>query len=159
MAKEVNKNDGRTEEYAVSPINEDPTPSTSSEDGRKAHTRLSAESEDGRNRGQLGRDHHSGEEVGEAGPHRGLRRDGVGVGSLPSEGEGESGGHSHPVHSRDRGGLGLATAHGSEDCSHVGEGSGGRTPPWWQGRGDAVGNETGMGHERGVPQSFESGSW
>lgn len=76
-----------------------------------------------------GRDRHRGAEAAHhTGAHR--KRD-VGLGSLPSGDEVGSGGHSHPVHSRDPGEWGSETAHGSGpgDCSREGEESGGRTLP------------------------------
>jgi hypothetical protein len=138
----------------------DPVPSTSSEGGRKAHTRLSAGNEDDHSPGQLGMDHHSDGEVGEGGPHKDLRRDDVGAGNLQSEGEEGSGDHSHPD-SRGLGGEGLETAHGNapEGYSREGEGSGGRNHPWGQGTGDEVGNETDRGRGQDVPQSSGSGNW
>jgi hypothetical protein len=132
------------------------TTTTSSGDGRKGHSHFLAGCEDDHRPAQLGRDHHSGAGV-EAG--RGLRRgDGEG-GSLPSAGEGESCGHSHLVHNSP-GAWGSGTVHGSDpgDCSHEEEESGGRTHPWEPGRGD-VGNGTGKGRGRDVPQSFGSGKW
>lgn len=153
---EGNRSDRRTGEYAANPIKTQ-APSTSSEDGRKERTRLAAESEDDRSPGQLDRDHHSGAGAGEAESHRGLRMGDVGVGSLPSEGGEESGGHSH-LHNKGRGGEELETVHGSApgDCSHEEE-SDGRIRPWWQGRGDEAGSETGRGHAWVGPQSFGSG--
>jgi hypothetical protein len=66
--------------------------------------------EDDHRPAQLGRDRHSGAGV-EGG--KGLRRGGGKGGSLPSAGEGESGGHSHPVHSSP-GAWGSGNVHGSD---------------------------------------------
>jgi len=136
--------------------------STSSGGGHKGRSHFSVENEDDHRHAQLGRDHHSGVGEGEAAHHTGgLRRGDVGVGSLPSGDEEGSGGHSHPVHSRDPDGWELGTARdsGPGDCSHEGEGSGGRIHPWELGKGDEVGSETGMGRVRGVPQSSGSRNW
>jgi hypothetical protein len=149
----------RNETICFEPIN---PASTSSGGGRKGHSHFSEGSEDDHTHAQLGRDHHSGVGEGEVAHHTdGLRRGDVEVGSLPSGDEEGSGGHSHPVHSRDPGGWELGTARdsGPGDYSHEEEGSGGRIHPWGLGKGDEVGSETGRGHAQGVPRSFGSRIW
>lgn len=135
--------------------------STNSEDGRKEDSQLVEENEGGRRHAQPGMGHHSGVGEGERAHHTGApRRDDEGVGNLPSGDVGESGGHSHPVHSRDPDGWGLESAHGNGrgDCSHEAEGSGGRNHPWELGRGGEGESETGMDHA-GVPQRFGPRFW
>lgn len=157
MKKKATETNG---DICVEPV--DPA-STSSVGGRKGHSHFWVESEDDHRHAQLGKDHHSDGGEGEAEHHTGvLRRGDVVEGSLPSGDEEGSGGHSHPVHSRDPGGWGLETARGSGpgDCSHEEEeGPGGRIHPWGLDKGDEVGSETGMGRAQGVPQSFGSRNW
>lgn len=86
------------------------------------------------------------EEV-EAGHHRGPRRDDVGEGNLPSEGEGECDVHIHRGRNT-RAEAGWVTVHdnGPGGCILEEPGTFGHIHPW-EGMAD-VGNETDMGPGR-----------
>lgn len=108
--------------------------------------------------------HRSGAEGAEAGHHRGPRRDGGEVHSLPSGDAEACGVHSHRGHSS-LGAWGRASVHDSVPggCIHGAWGTFGRIHPWVGRAG--VGSETGTGHGRdglhgsGSGENDETGRW